>query len=147
MGLLENEQRNQRKTTPLSNSSFILFDDYFEILKHVKYVSCQIFICFVTSNKKLDLTSVSVLRIHHFFFFFKQICENQKMKGLKSQAENLSWMLGVGLSCGFTVSPWSGGCLTIPVSSLAVLFRHFEHWAYLIWRNSSIPSKTRRELI
>ena len=24
---------------------------------------------------------------------------------------------GGGLSCGFTVSPWSGGCLTIPVSS------------------------------
>lgn len=37
----------------------------FEILKYVKYISCQIFICFVTSNKKLDLTSVSVLRIHH----------------------------------------------------------------------------------
>ena len=64
------------------------------ILKYVKYVSCQIFICFVTSNKKLDLTSVSVLRIHHFFFF-KQTCENQKTKGSEICAENLSWTLGV----------------------------------------------------
>lgn len=67
----------------------------FEILKYVKYMSCQIFICFVTSNKKLDLTSVSVLRIHHFFFFFNRH-ENQKMEGSEICAENLSLWLGDG---------------------------------------------------
>lgn len=103
------EHRNQRRTTQLSSSSFICLMTIFEILKYVKYVSCQIFICFVTSNKKLDLTSVSVLRIHHIFFFFNRQ-ENQKTKDQKS-VQSLSLQLGdggwVGV-CEFTVGPPSG---------------------------------------
>lgn len=116
MGLLEKGTKKQRKTTPLSNSSFICLMTIFEILKHVKYVSCQIFICFVTSNKKLDLTSVSVLRIHHFFFLNRYV-KIRKWRDQKSVQRIWVGCWGWGLSCGFTVSPWSGGCLTIPVSS------------------------------
>ena len=53
------------------------------------------------------------------FFFFLSRHVKIKMKGSEICAENLSWMLGVGgSSCGFTESPWSAGCLTIPASSL-----------------------------
>ena len=79
-------------------------------------------------------------------FFFKQTCENQKMKGSEICAENLSWTLGVGVVLWIhskSLIWWMFNSSSLP--SL-VYSGHSEHGAYLIWETHRLFQKTRRNL-